>query len=166
VKRKALRNQVLRDWAERLGPWVVGGAAGGIVWFLDSAKSLEGVMGAAVVLAGFSVAAFNLRFRLIDALQKWATSKARIQRLGEMFTSCRGALDKCICLFVITAAVLAFGKVINLESSPAAIAFASVGYGLFFASLLEFLKILRSFRALEDFTLAMMESASSNGSNV
>ena len=154
--RKDLRKRVISDWSQILVPWVAAVVAVVCVWRYGSGHAFDGLLGAAVVLAGFSVAAFNLRFRLIDSLQKWASSKAQVDRLSEIFKDCRKAIDWCIILFAITATFLGFSKVIDPQNSGACIIYAGIGYGLFAASLIEFLKILKSFRALEDFTLDMI----------
>lgn len=156
MTRKQIRKMVIFEWGQILAPWLVALCSGLLVWEFGVQRAFDGIIGASVVLAGFSVAAFNLRFRIVDTLQKWSSSQDQARRLGTMFADCRKAIDNCIVLFVFTAAILAFGKVLDVANKPLAIAFAAVAYGLFSASLLEFLKILKSFRALEDFTLQMI----------
>ncbi|WP_367874014.1 hypothetical protein [Luteolibacter sp. Populi] len=114
---------------------------------------------AAVVLAGFSVAAFNLRFRIIDAMLKVELKKSQVEHLTEVFGECRANIDRCLFLFVFTTLILVSGKFVERCPWWLAAGFLSVGAGLFVRSLVRFLEILYALRKLEDFSLSMIRAS-------
>ena len=113
---------------------------------------------AAVVLAGFSVAAFNLRFRIMDTLHKIELKRSQVDHLATVFAKCRKRIDRCLIYFVLTTLILVSGK-FAATSTPwwAAMMFASVGGFFFVFCMIRFWEILGSLRELEDFSISMLK---------
>jgi hypothetical protein len=110
----------------------------------------------AVVLAGFSTAAFHLRFRLIDSLGK-IEKKSQVVYLSDVFRRCRKNIDYCLIAFVVTTVVMVLGKFHSCFPGSALPWIASVGVTSFFHCMIKFMQILQALRNLEDFTLNRME---------
>ena len=85
--------------------------------YIDITETYNCLASAAVVLAGFSVAAFNLRFRIIDSIQKFDLKQSQVEHLIIVFEKCRKKIDNCIILFAVTTVVLLSGKFL-LSNNP------------------------------------------------
>jgi hypothetical protein len=122
---------------------------------LTPTKAIEGSSKAAFVVAGYIVSAFNLRFRIIDTVQKDFVNYAQAKRLKEIYSKCRTRLDRWIIFFVFTATMCAISIIIPFGKLETTAAVAI--WSLFITSGIGFLWILRSFRDLEDGILERIE---------
>ncbi|MCB0320819.1 MAG: hypothetical protein KDD60_07820 [Bdellovibrionales bacterium] len=122
----------------------------------DRDSMLQAVQRLAFVNAGFIVAAFNLRFRLLDIATKEWFSLTQFQNLSTLLKNCTERIGRLIFYYVLCSAAMSM--------APMAIGVYGLdwvgvgfGFGIFVAGLAEFLRVLGSFRRLEEFTLTARE---------
>ncbi len=121
------------------------------IGLLQSAKLLPLL---AVPLAGFVVAAFNLRFRMLDTVQKLTLDHGEKEGFKRLFRRCKKAINISIVCFVLTTFLMAVGSVFAQFDCWASIYMVSVAWYFFVVSLLKFIRILETFGTLEDFNLS------------
>lgn len=115
----------------------------------------------AIPLAGFTVAAFNLRFRIIDSIQKIDLDSAEQKGFRRLFNKCRKRIRLSIFAFVFTTLMMACGTFYPKLPDLLAQIFVGLAWGAFTFSLLKFVRILKTFEALEDFTLDRLHPSGS-----
>ena len=111
-------------------------------------QSLSILQKGSFLMAGFIVTAFNLRFKLVDALCSDNFSSGEMERLSRVFKKCRNTLELCIFLFLLSAFLMSVAPL--LLNSPIPNNYSHLTWGLFTASCVSYIWILKSFRELED----------------
>lgn len=149
----------------KLAPFVmVGIAVSGLFvlshWcgIISVTSSLQSLNRSSFLMAGFIVAAFNLRFKLIDTLVGEHYSSSEMRRIRPFIQACRSRLDWNIYLFLLTSFLMAISSVVNPGSSFSNY-FASILWGLFTASVLGYFRIISSFRDLEEGLIDKVQSS-------
>lgn len=104
----------------------------------------------AIILGGFIVAAFNLRFRLTDVLMKDWFNSSEFERLQKIVSGCSVRVGKRIGFFVILSVGLGLAPFVpefaDLGKQRWAAAFLSTGFVL---AAYSFFEILNAFTTLE-----------------
>ena len=142
-------------------PWSLAVAAGLFaIEYADAAAKVCKQLGfPAVVLAAFSAAAFNLRFRLMNTIQKFDFKQSQIDHLQGVFKRCRDKVDHCLMLFMATAIVLLAVKLLSEMPDSVRPLLLGTSALLFSLSFIRFVQILKSLRDMEDFSFKHMRSA-------
>lgn len=120
---------------------------------VDATKMCDQMAGPAIVLAGFSTAAFHLRFRLIDGICK-IEKKTQVEHLISVFQDCRKNIDYCLLVFVLATVLMVIGK-FNSCIHPIAHKWIVIAAGgAFTHCMIKFMQILNALKLMEDFTLS------------
>ncbi len=145
----------LKIIAGKLSPFLIGGIGCFVAWYcvhvqwISLKDSLAGLQRSAFVMAGFIVAAFNLRFKLVDALTGSFFNSGEMERMRGFFKKCRFRLERYILIFLITAVYMSMSPLAG-ETGVRAMAVSILGWGLFLYCATGYWGILKSFRDLED----------------
>lgn len=110
-----------------------------------------------MVLAGYSAAAFHLRFRMIDAIQKFDFKRSQVSHLQSVFDNCRKNIDGCLITFVVATVVLVIGKFSEQLPEWIRPTLLGGGSGLFIFCSIRFLQILTALKTLETFCFDQMK---------
>lgn len=139
----------------KLSPFLLGGVGCFVAWYsvhiqwISLKDSLAGLQRSAFVMAGFIVAAFNLRFKLVDALTGSFFNSAEMGRMRGFFKKCRFRLERYILIFLTTAVYMSMSPLAG-DTGVRAMSVSTLGWGLFIYCATGYWGILKSFRDLED----------------
>ncbi len=128
----------------------------GILWIciehwkiITLENALNGLKQTAFVVTGFIIAAFNLRFKLVEAMIGPHFSSRQMAKMRSLFQRCRDRLTSYIFYCVATATAMSVFPLVG-DSHPISLWLSILGWGLFVHALHGYLLVLTSFNELED----------------
>lgn len=114
-----------------------------------ASDQLDGMQKIAFIMAGFVVAAFNLRFKLVDALLSDILTSTALEKSSPIFERCRTRIENYIYLFVATAGLGGIAPLLKDVKIWEDV--WSIGvWSLFITSCCGYRNILNSFKELEN----------------
>lgn len=147
-----------RPYSERWFGYLISIAGGVVAFFVAwkwSTTSIESLLDASQKLAfinsGFIVAAFNLRFKMLDILAKDWFKRSEFDELSRAMEGCTNRINRQIIFYVLVSAAMACAPLAEPLILILRAVVVATCFFLFILGLAKFLQLLFSFSRLEDF---------------